>query len=122
LESDVIPEEFRPQIESGGQKSLIYVANLLEKGYELDHKDWLRFSEKIDDEREVGKISREVQGIAPRSNWQSITINENGVVFEHTVRGSREIGRFEVFDDDPDVQKAIATLKACGGIKETVRY
>lgn len=104
LESDVIPDEFRDQIESGGQKSLIQVANVVDDGYELDHDDWLRISEKIQDERDTAKVIREITGRPPRSNFVSHWYDEYGVVWAWVNGRVVEAGRLNM-DDDPDIVK-----------------
>lgn len=121
LESDVIPEVFRDDIQVMGQKSLIQIAELVVSGRELTHKDWKELSDAAD-EREVGRVVRKIKKVAPRSNYLAITIDERGHLWEHTAKGSRQCGVLFVQDKHPDVQKAIERLRGCGGILEKVDY
>lgn len=100
-----IPDEFRERIECGGQKSLIQIANLKEDGYELEHGDWLRIHEKVEDDRAVAKVIREITGRPPRSNFiNHFYDEENGVVYAWVNGKVVEAGRMNM-DDDPDVKK-----------------
>ena len=121
LESDVIPEVFRDDISSMGQKSLISIAELVVSGVEMTHKDWKELADAAD-EREVGRVVRKIKKVAPRSNYLAITIDERGVLFAHTSTEHVEIGRFNVGSKNPVVQKAIERLRGCGGILEKVDY
>lgn len=122
LHSDIIPLEFRPQIESAGEKSLVQIANVVSAGYELDHMDWLRISEKAGDEQAVGKLIREKKGVPPRSNFLAITIDERGVLVAHTASEHQEFGRLDVNSNDPVIQKAIARITGCANIFQSVEY
>lgn len=120
LESDKIPEEFRPQIEAGKQNSLERIANVVKEGFELERKDWLSLSEKVDDERAVGKIVREIRGVPPRSNWLMIWIDEKGVLWAQTKDELVQGGRLDIFSDSPAVQKLVLRMTNCAGVKPRV--
>lgn len=122
LDSDAIPLEFRPQIEGAGEKSLVQIANVVEAGYELEHKDWLRLSEKASDEQAVGKITREIKGVPPRSNFLAVTIDERGVLVAHTKDIHQEFGRLDIYSENPAVQKAIARIVGCANVFQSVEY
>lgn len=122
LDSDSIPLEFRDQIEKAGEKSLVQIANLKESGYELEHKDWLRLSEKAGDEQAIGKIAREIKGVPPRSNFLAITIDERGVLVAHTKDAHQEFGRMDIYSENPAVQKAIARITGCANIFQSLEY
>lgn len=116
-----IPEDYREEIQDKGFKAKIRVAQLVEGGYEVTEENWRDLAE-APDEREVDRISREIRGVEPRSNWLSISIDSNGRLFVHTVRGHRECGRLYVEDDDPDVKKAISRLTGCSGVQPSTEY
>lgn len=111
LNSGSIPEELRPRFQSAGQKSLIQVANVVGEGYELDQEDWLRIHEKVEDDRFVAKVIREITGRPPRSNFVDLFYDEHGIAYSYVNGRVVEVGRFNQ-DDDPDVVKAIEVWKA----------
>jgi hypothetical protein len=122
LASGVIPPEYQEQIESNhGEKELIRIANLIEGGFEVDDEGWRDLAEAAG-EKEVGRIARKIQGVEPRSNWLSISIDVNGRLFVHTSTTHREIGRLFVDDEDPAVQKAINRITGCAGIQPASEY
>lgn len=121
-DSGKVPAKYLEIIDSKyGPKEFIKIANLVEGGWELDEEDWQKFSE-VEGEKEVGRVVREITGRKPRSNWLSITIDSRGVLFEHTNEGVREIGRLNIHDDHPDVQKAIKRITGCAGIVPASEY
>jgi hypothetical protein len=117
----VIPEEYREEIQDMGFKAKIRVAQLVEGGYEMTDKDWHNIA-RAPDEKEVDRIAREIKGVEPRSNWLSISIDANGVLRVHTVRGVQEIGRLDTWNDDSDVKKAISRLLGCTGVQPASEY
>lgn len=117
----VVPVEYREEIQEKGFKEKIRIAQLVEGGYEVTEEDWRDLAE-APDAKEVDRISRKIRGAEPRSNWLAISINDNGVLRVHTVRGTRECGRLNSWDDDPDVQKAISRLLGCTGVQPTTEY
>lgn len=122
LTSNAIPEQYREPIEANhGQKELIRIANLVEGGYEIEEDDWQKISD-VRGEKEVGRVTREITGKPPRSNWLSITMDARGVLYEHTNGGTRECGRLNIHDDHPDVQKAINRITGCAGIQPASEY
>lgn len=122
LASGVIPPEYQEQIEANhGEKELVQIANLIEGGYELKDEDWRDLAEAAG-EKEVGRIRRKIQNVEPRSNWLAISIDDNGRLFVHTVRGHREMGRLFVDDNDEDVKKAINRITGCAGIQPASEY
>lgn len=110
-----VPEDYREEIQGKGFKTKIQIANLVEGGYEMTDEDWRDLAE-APDEKEVGRIRRKIQGVEPRSNWYEITIDSNGVLVCHSVRGHFEVGRLNVYDDNPDVQKGISRLTSCTNV------
>lgn len=109
----LVPDEYREEIQGKGFKTKIQIANLVDGGYEITNEDWRDFAE-APDEKEIGRIARKVKGVEPRSNWLSITIDENGVLTAHSVRGHFEIGRLNVWDETDEVQRSISRLTNCG--------
>ncbi len=122
LESGIVPEEHYESIEQAGEKSLIQVANTVERGFELTNKDWLKLAEASGDDRKVGQIVRKIKGEAPRSNFYMITINKHGVLFGHSSSERKEIGRLSVNTGDPFIQKGVDRLTSCSGVQESVEY
>jgi hypothetical protein len=116
-----IPEPYRDEIREMGVKSKIRVAQLVEGGYEVTDNDWLRLATAVD-EKEVDRISRDIRGVEPRTNWLSISIDNNGILRVHTVRAVQEIGRLETWNDNEDVQKAISRLLGCTGVQPSTEY
>lgn len=116
-----IPEEYRDEILDKGFKEKIRIAALVDGGYDVSEEDWRDLAE-APDEKEVDRISRRVRGAEPRSNWLAISIDDNGVLRVHTVRGVRECGRLNTWDDDLDVQKAISRLTSCTGVTPSQEY
>jgi hypothetical protein len=117
----VIPEPYRDEIQGKGFKAKIRVAQLVEGGYEVTDENWRDLAE-APDEKEVDRIAREIKGVEPRSNWLSISIDSNGVLNVHTVRGVREVGRLNKWDDNEDVKKAISRLLGCTGVQPATEY
>lgn len=117
----VIPEDYREEIQNKGFKAKIRVAQLVEGGYEMTDENWRDIAE-APDEKEVDRISRSIRKVEPRSNWLAISIDSNGVLNVHTVRGVREVGRLNTWDDNPDVQKAISRLTSCTGVQPAKEY
>lgn len=109
----IIPEDYREEIQGKGFKTKIQIANLVEGGYEITNENWRDFAEAVD-EKEVGRIARKVKDVPPRSNWLSITIDDNGVLVAHSVRGHFEVGRLNVWDDTDEVHRSISRLTNCG--------
>lgn len=116
-----IPDDFREEIQDKGIKEKIQIAELVRGGYEVTEENWRDLAE-APDEKEVGRIARKIKGVEPRSNWLAISIDDNGVLRVHTVRGVREVGRLYVYEDDADVQKAIARITGCSGIQPSSEY
>jgi hypothetical protein len=108
-----VPDEYREEIQKMSFREKIQVANLIHGGYEITQENYRDLAEAIDD-KDVRRIARKIKGVEPRSNWLSITMDEHGVLTVHTVRGHVEVGRLNTWDDNPDVQKAIARLTNCG--------
>lgn len=118
LESDKIPDQFRPQIESGNQNALERVANALKEGFEFTVPEWLSVSEKISEERETGKVVREITGKPARKNLLMILVDEQGRLWAWTKEeGLVEGGRIDVHSDSPAVKKMVARITGCAGIK-----
>lgn len=117
----VIPEDYREEIQNKGFKAKIRVAQLVEGGYEMTDENWRNIAEAPDD-KEVDRIARKIRGDEPRSNWLAISIDNNGVLRVHTVRGVQECGRLDTWNDDPDVQKAISRLTSCTGVQPATEY
>lgn len=117
----VIPEAFREEIQEKGFKEKIRIAQLVEGGYEVTEEDWRDLAE-APDAKEVDRISRKIRGTEPRSNWLAISIDDNGVLRVHTVRGVSEVGRLNTWSDDDDVKKAISRLLGCTGVTPTTEY
>lgn len=117
----LVPEDYREEIQEKGVKEKIQIAELVAGGYEVTEENWRDLAE-APDEKEVGRISRKIRGVEPRSNWLAISIDDRGVLRVHTVRGVRECGRLFVDDDDQDVQKAISRLIGCSGVAPASEY
>lgn len=120
LNSDVIPKEYKEQIESLDQKSLIRIAKTVEQGYEVDRDDWKKWSD-TPDYREVEKIARDVTGKPPRSNFVSHWYDEHGVIYAWVNGRVVEAGRLNM-DDDPDVVKQRDVLIARSKMTPKVEY
>ena len=122
LSSGVIPEEYKESIETSGEKSLVQIANVVDAGFELEDKDWRSLAEASGDDRKVGRIVRKIKGVAPRSNFYAITLDERGVLVGHTKDAHVELGRLNVDSDNPIVQKGISRLTGCSGVLPSVEY
>lgn len=116
-----VPEPYREEIQDKGFKAKIRVAQLVEGGYEMTDENWRDIAE-APDEKEVDRISRSIRGVEPRTNWLAISIDENGVLVAHSTRGHFEVGRLNVWDDNPDVVKAISRLTSCTGVQPAKEY
>jgi hypothetical protein len=116
-----VPDAYRDEIQDKGFKAKIRVAQLVEGGYEVTDEDWRDIAE-APDEKEVDRISRKIRGVEPRSNWLALSIDKQGILNVHTVRGVRQVGRLDVHDDDPDVKKAISRLLGCTGVQPATEY
>lgn len=121
LESNVVPENVRDKIKDAGQKSLVRIANMVDR-VEVSQANWKKIAEVAYDEKSLGVVLRKIEKVEPRSNWLSITMDERGRLFENTKRGRKQIGILYVNDDDPDVKKAIERITGCAGILDSVEY
>lgn len=121
LDSDIIPDNVREKISEAGQKSLVRIANLVDR-VEVSDKNWNKIAEVAYDEKSLGVVLRKIEKVEPRSNWLAISMDENGRLFKHTKRGTKQIGKLFIQDDDKDVQKAIERITGCAGILDTVEY
>lgn len=117
----LIPEEFQDDVADMPFRSKIQIAGLVEGGYEMDEDDWKEIVRQPSD-KDVAKVARRIKGVEPRSNWFEITIDSNGVLMCHSVRGHFEVGRLNVYDDNPDVQKGIARLTSCTNVIPAQEY
>jgi hypothetical protein len=121
LESGIIPEEYYESIEQAGEKSLVQIANLIERDFELDKKDWRKLAEASGDERKVGEIVRKIKGVLPRSNYLAITMDKDGNLVAHTSEEHIEFGKLYL-SDNPVVKRAIDRITGCAGILDKVNY
>lgn len=117
-----IPGEFREAIELAPENCRIQIANLLESGYELEHKDWLALSEAAGDRRRVGQIARKIKGVAPRTNWSMFTIDENGIIMRHSRDKHQACGELYVFEDSQFVIDGIESIKKKTDMKPSIKY
>ena len=117
----LIPDEYREEVAGMSLNAKTRVAELIEGGYEMEEEDWLKIVESPS-LKDVERVTREIKGVEPRSNWLAISIDDNGVLMVHTVRGHFECGRLNVWDDNPDVQKAISRLTSCTGVRPSTEY
>ena len=122
LNSGIIPDVYKESIETSGEKSLVQIANVVDAGFELEDKDWRSLAEASGDDRKVGRIVRKIKGVAPRSNFYAITLDERGVLVGHTKDAHVELGRLNVDSDNPIVQKGISRLTGCSGVLPSVEY
>lgn len=120
LNSDVIPEEYKEQIESLDMKSLVRISKTVEQGYEVDKNDWKRWSDTPGN-AEVERIAREITGKPPRSNFTSLFYDEHEIAYSYVNGRVVEVGRFNQ-DKDPDVVKAIKVWKARSKMTPKVNY
>jgi hypothetical protein len=116
----LVPEDFREEISLLPFRSKIKVAELVEEGYEMSDDDWLNIIQHPSSE-EVGAISRQIKGVEPRTNWLEILEDENGVLYAHSIRGMFELGRWNSWDDTPEIQKGIKRLRN-GKVKPKRKY
>lgn len=117
-----IPGEFREAIELSPENCRIQIANLLEDGYEIAHKDWQALSEVAGDRRMVGKIARSIKGVAPRTNWSMFTVDENGIIVKHTKDQHEVVGELYVFEESKFVLDGIESIKRRADIKPSIKY
>jgi hypothetical protein len=117
----LIPEEYREDVSLMPFRSKIQIAGLVEGGYDMDKSDWNAIVRQPSD-KDVAKIARQIKGVEPRSNWYELTIDSNGVVMCHSIRGHFEVGRLNVYDDNPDVQKGISRLTSCTNVQPAREY
>lgn len=117
----LVPEEYRKEVMEMGLNAKSRVAELIEGGYEMEDNDWLNIIQ-APSSKDVDRVSREIRGVEPRSNWLAISIDDNGVLVVHTTRGHFECGRLNTWDDNPDVQKAISRLTSCTGVQPAKEY
>ena len=117
----LIPDDYREEVLGMGLNAKARVAELIEGGYEMEKNDWLKIVQ-APSLKDVERVAREIKGVEPRSNWLAISIDNNGVLMVHTVRGHFECGRLNVWDDNPDVQKAISRLTSCTGVRPSTEY
>lgn len=117
-----IPGEFREAINLAPQNCRIQIANLLEDGYELEHKDWLALSEVAGDRRRVGQIARGIKGVAPRTNWSMFVIDDKGLLWR-LAKGKREVvAELYTFSDSEFVLEGIEKIKRLLDAKPSVEY
>ena len=117
-----IPGEFRETIDLAPQNCRIQIANLIEDGYELEHKDWLALSEVAGDRRRVGQIARKIKGVAPRTNWSMFVIDEKGFLWAVTKENREIIGELYVFSDSEFVLDRVEKAKRLLDAKPSIEY
>lgn len=122
LDSGTIPEHVLPAIKSADQKTIIRIAKTAE-GYDLDVEDWEKIAEAAySGEKSTSMVIRKITGEKPRSNWMLLTIDERGIITEHTAEGAKEVGKLHINNSDPDVQKAIKRIVNGANIQDKVEY
>lgn len=119
LDSDKIPDQFRPQIEAGSQDALERVANAVKEGYEFTVPEWQSVSEKIKEPRETGKVVRKITGVAARKNLLMILIDEQGFLWAWTKEEGlvKSNGRLDIHSESPAVQRLNTRITGCATIK-----
>lgn len=113
--TNVVPAEFKEDLQQKNIKSLIPVANAVAQGYEFEDKDWERIT-KSTDYAEVSKAVQEATGKTPRSNNLSLKIDEHGSIWAYTPHAVLFVGSLEIQDPDPIVRKAIERIISNSGI------
>ena len=122
LRGDLVPEEFRENIQSQTMRQLVKEASLVvEQGYELEHDDWRDLSEAADEHR-VAEISARIKGKPRNKNHMSLKVDEDG--FIHAYQGNEEelVGQLFTESASPMVQKAIRRIMESSAITKRSDY
>jgi hypothetical protein len=124
LKGHYIPKEFRSRIEDYTVRQLdkIYsicvtteenkeggYLNFVEEDYEIDHDDWLKLSEALDD-RAVSDTVREIKGKEKNVNNMSFKVDNDGVVWVYQGKDSQTVAQLFTEKDVELVKKAIRRI------------
>lgn len=113
--TNVVPAEFKEDLQQKNIKTLIPIANAVAQGYEFENKDWETITNSAD-YAEVSKAVRDATGKTPRSNNLSLKIDANGSIWAYTPTSVVFVGSLEIKDTDPTVRKAVERIISNSGI------
>jgi hypothetical protein len=119
---EIVPPEYRPQIEGMDVKSKVAMTDTVLDGHELSDDQWSRVA-NARNYQDVAEVVREVKQVAPRSQWMKFTIDEHDIVWVHTAEGKFEFFRINGDSEIVDViERAKKRLLRQANILPEVRY
>lgn len=119
---EIVPPEYRPQIEGMDVKSKVAITDTILDGYELTENQWERVANGAN-YQDRAEVMREVKNVAPRSQWMKFTIDEHDIVWVHTAEGKFEFFRINTDPDaEPVIERAKKRLLRQANILPEVRY
>ena len=95
--------------------------DIVPEDYEIEHDDWLKLSEAIDDVS-VTEAVREIKGKEKNANNMSLKIDDDGVVWVYQGQTSQTVGQLFTEKDSELVKKAIRRIMKNAGITPRNEY
>jgi hypothetical protein len=126
---DVVPAEYRKDIEAQDFKQKIYIANAVEQGYEIKHEQWEELTHLTEYQQTSDYISVKIKDEEHRKNFLRFMVDEdfetNRIIWVQTNEGTFVWARVE---DNPNphiapiIEKATARAKSKLNVSRKVRY
>jgi hypothetical protein len=107
---NIIPTEFRDEVQGRPLKDQIAIANALSQGYVIEDDDWKRLAQAANNS-EILSIVREATGRPPRSTATTLFLERDGSINAWTPSGISFVGFLNVKEEaDEVVAKAIKRI------------
>lgn len=116
LESGIVPEDVKEDLQQLNIKSLIPIAKAWKQGYEISDDEWQELAD-APDFNTIGKIIREdIKNKPPRAGSLMLVEDKIGTLWAFMDGERYFVGSLEVSSDEPAVQSAIERIRRNAGI------
>lgn len=110
-----MPREYREKLQLLPMRSLVPIANLVEQGYELEDRDWLKLA-NAPDVATVNAIIREIKGVEPKANSLQMEWDIASKTLTAWKNGRPHEIYFTFDENDPTVLQALERLFGSGKV------